>query len=268
MNSENFVENIFSLHFAASLHGGTVIRPVFYEYPRDSRTYSLSHQFFWGGSMLIAPVVYEGAQNVKAYLPRDDWYSLFDYKYGQLIDYGDQTFPAPWTSLIPVLVRGGSILPRQKPGLTTEASRKNEFELLIAPGAKIKREGYAEGFLYWDDGESVIESFSTYNYYYWKFTYASTDEAAVISIKMDHKADRLNIPTLDTVEIFNYNNTADFNTFKLNGKKVELDQKALSYNKDTKILTISKKGLIDLTSGESIELSWENVSLIFDLTYN
>ncbi|VDK57865.1 unnamed protein product [Cylicostephanus goldi] len=146
----SYLPYLYSLHFQASMYGKTVIRPVFYEFPEDSKTHDLGYEFLWGSSMLIAPVLHEGATEVKAYLPKDDWYSLFDYKYGQLISYGNQTFPAPWTSLIPVLVRGtsskfglshtaiyvttgGSILPRQKPDVTTEYTRKNAFELLVAP---------------------------------------------------------------------------------------------------------------------------------------
>ncbi|VDN32600.1 unnamed protein product, partial [Cylicostephanus goldi] len=96
-----------SLHFEASLYGRTVIRPLFYEYPEDSRTHDLGNEFLWGSSMLIAPVLYQGARSVNAYLPKNDWYSLFDHEYGQLFGKGDHTFPAPWTSLIPVLVKGG-----------------------------------------------------------------------------------------------------------------------------------------------------------------
>ncbi|VDM68399.1 unnamed protein product [Strongylus vulgaris] len=134
----SYLPYLFSLHFVASLDGGTVIRPLFYEFPKDRRTHDINYQFLWGSSMLIAPVVHKGATSVEVYLPKDDWYSLFDYNYGQLIEYGDQAFPAPRTSLIPVLVRGrkhsGSILPRQQPNVTTEYTRKNAFELLIAPG--------------------------------------------------------------------------------------------------------------------------------------
>ncbi|KAK6016748.1 hypothetical protein OSTOST_17765, partial [Ostertagia ostertagi] len=73
------------------------------------------------------------AKSVHAYLPEGTWYSLYDHDYGQLMREGYQKFPAPWTSLIPVFVRGGSILPRQAPEKTTDASRQNPFELLIAP---------------------------------------------------------------------------------------------------------------------------------------
>ncbi|KHJ78985.1 hypothetical protein OESDEN_21384 [Oesophagostomum dentatum] len=88
------------------MNGGTVVRPLFYEYPKDENTYNLGHQFLWGSSLLVAPVVYQGATSVNAYLPEDDWYSLFDSNYGQLVNHGYQSLYAPVTSLIPVLVRG------------------------------------------------------------------------------------------------------------------------------------------------------------------
>ncbi|VDL71127.1 unnamed protein product [Nippostrongylus brasiliensis] len=122
-----------SLHFAASMHGETVIRPVFFEFPHDVETHNLGYQFLWGRSMLIAPVLYEAALKVEVYLPDDDWYSLFDDEYGTLIQPGYQKFDAPWTWLIPIFARGGSILPRQGEAMTTTESRKKPFELLIAP---------------------------------------------------------------------------------------------------------------------------------------
>ncbi|PIO59799.1 hypothetical protein TELCIR_18725 [Teladorsagia circumcincta] len=117
------------------MEGGTVIRPLFYEYPKDNHTHSLDHQFLWGRSMLVAPVLHEDANSVEVYLPKDDWYSLYDFKYGEACESGIREYPAPLTSLIPVFVRGGSILPRQAANTTTSASRKNAFELLIAPAS-------------------------------------------------------------------------------------------------------------------------------------
>lgn len=61
---------------------------------------------------------------------------------------GNHTFEAPWTSLPPVFIRGlhkkhkkieqnflgGHIIPRQVPDMTLTATRKNDFQLLIASG--------------------------------------------------------------------------------------------------------------------------------------
>lgn len=58
--------------------------------------------------------------------------------------------PAP-TDHIPIQVRGGYIIPMQEPGMTTEASRKNPFSLLVA----LDETGSASGDVYLDDGESL-----------------------------------------------------------------------------------------------------------------
>lgn len=66
---------------------------------------------------------------------------------------------------IPLMIRGGFILPAQKPANTTTYSRKNNFELLIT----LDHVNEAKGELYWDDGDSlgiycinIIISFGNY----------------------------------------------------------------------------------------------------------
>lgn len=50
-------QSLLSLHFKASMQGGTVARPVFFEFPGDVVAPSLSHQFMWGPAILVIPVV-------------------------------------------------------------------------------------------------------------------------------------------------------------------------------------------------------------------
>ena len=58
--------------------------------------------------------------------------------------------PAP-VDHIPIHVRGGHIVPMQGPGMTTVASRKNPFSLLVA----LDDAGSASGEVYLDDGDSL-----------------------------------------------------------------------------------------------------------------
>ncbi|WKX94053.1 hypothetical protein Q1695_011367 [Nippostrongylus brasiliensis] len=206
------------------MHGETVIRPVFFEFPHDVETHNLGYQFLWGRSMLIAPVLYEAALKVEVYLPDDDWYSLFDDEYGTLIQPGYQKFDAPWTWLIPIFARGGSILPRQGEAMTTTESRKKPFELLIAPSVS---DNSASGFMYWDDGEVIVDSFDKHNYYHWTFKYTADDYGASLSIKMEHRANSLEIPTLDLLEIFNYRYEPDLSSFTRNGNQVRVGVKVI-----------------------------------------
>ncbi|XGW11778.1 hypothetical protein V3C99_012895 [Haemonchus contortus] len=252
-----YMPYLFSLHFAASKMGGTVVRPVFYEFPKDVETHDLGYQFLWGHSMMIVPVVYPNVSVVRAYLPKSDWFSIYDHKYGQLMQHGYQEYPASWTSLIPVFVRGGSILPRQTPNMTTSSSRQNAFELLIAPNVSSDR-NTATGFLYWDDGESVVESFGTHDYYHWSFEYHADNQGAYLSVRTEHLTKSLTIPTIDTLEIFNYNYYPDFSSFKLNGKKVDIDTQNSHYDNIKGILYITTKNLVNVSSGDLANLTWEH----------
>ena len=48
-------------------------------------------------------------------------------------------------------IRGGYIIPMQEPAMTTVASRKNPFSLLVA----LDGAGMSRGDMYLDDGESL-----------------------------------------------------------------------------------------------------------------
>lgn len=60
------------------------------------------------------------------------------------------TVPAP-RDTIPLHVRGGHILPTQRPARNTAAARRLPMGLIVAIG----RDRQASGQLFWDDGESI-----------------------------------------------------------------------------------------------------------------
>ncbi len=123
-------------------------------YPDDSNTRAIQTQFFYGPSLLINPVTEETSNSVSFYLPSDVWYDFATLSpvsgAGTTISYSNVT-----DSDIPILVRGGSIIPlRVKSANTTTALRSQDFELLVAPG----KDGKAQGSLYLDDGYSLVQN--------------------------------------------------------------------------------------------------------------
>lgn len=79
----------------------------------------------------------------------DTWYEFpSGVKMNTVGQYVD--LPAP-LSTINVHVRGGFILPLQAPGANLVLGRQNAFSLLVARS----QNGYANGTLYWDDGDSI-----------------------------------------------------------------------------------------------------------------
>jgi alpha-D-xyloside xylohydrolase len=96
--------------YAAEAHrtGVPILRHLVLEYPEDPRAATAEYQYLLGESLLVAPVIEQGAVNRKLYLPKGDW---LNYWTGVHLTGGtDVTVPAPLDQ-IPIFVRAGSILP-------------------------------------------------------------------------------------------------------------------------------------------------------------
>ena len=100
-------------------------------------------------------LLFQGQTDVSAYIPEDTWY---DYKNGSAIPFHGEwvTLSAP-LDIINVHQRGGSIIPTQRDGITTEEARKLPFSLQVALDSKKE----ATGFLFCDDGETIGEKYSS-----------------------------------------------------------------------------------------------------------
>lgn len=148
---------IYTTFYLAHTTGSTVMRALAWEFPDDPTLASADRQFLLGSSVLITPVLTQGAVTVDGVFPGvgdgEVWYDWYNQS-AVMARAGDNvTIDAP-LGHIPVYVRGGSVLPMQEPGLTTAASRKNPWSLLVG----LSGEGMASGVLYVDDGESLVQN--------------------------------------------------------------------------------------------------------------
>nr|XP_020652659.1 maltase-glucoamylase, intestinal-like [Pogona vitticeps] len=157
---------LYTLFFEAHVSGNTVARGLMHEFPADLETHGIDRAFLWGPALMITPVLQEGARSVDVYFPDASW---FDYYTGDKIPASSHnkyvSVDAPLEK-IPLFIRGGSILPTQKPATRTAKSRLNPFGLIIA----VDEQGQAYGSLFWDDGES-IDTVESGNYFLTKYTY-------------------------------------------------------------------------------------------------
>jgi alpha-glucosidase len=141
--------------YLAHTTGSTVMTALAWEFPNDPSLASADRQFLLGPSILVTPVLDQGATTVNGVFPGlkegTVWYDWYNQTAITGVAPGQNvTIDAP-LGHIPVYVRGGSVIPMQEPGYTTEASRKNPWALLVA----LSQEGTAAGSLYVDDGESL-----------------------------------------------------------------------------------------------------------------
>jgi len=87
-------------------HGDPVMRPMFYGYPDDDRSWQVDDQYLFGPDLLVAPVLQPGARQREVFLPAGgSWTELSS---GRRFDGGQVvTVEAP-LAVIPVLARNDS----------------------------------------------------------------------------------------------------------------------------------------------------------------
>ncbi len=130
----------------ASVTGIPALRPLFLEYPGKEHAAKIEDEFLFGSDLLVAPVLWEGAESRSVYFPPGDW---FDYWTGKK-HIGDTTIQAPVTiNSIPMYVRGGGFIFRQPVVQYTGEMPGNPLQVLIAPATE------SQSFLYEDDGHSL-----------------------------------------------------------------------------------------------------------------
>jgi alpha-glucosidase len=148
---------IYTLMYQAHTAGSPVMRALAWEFPDDPSLASADRQFLLGPSIMVTPVLVQGATTVNGVFPGAGkgtiWYDWYTGVAVEAVAGQNMTIDAP-LGHIPVYVRGGSVLPLQEPALTTAQARKNPWSILAALGS----DGKATGDLYVDDGESVAPS--------------------------------------------------------------------------------------------------------------
>jgi alpha-glucosidase (family GH31 glycosyl hydrolase) len=136
---------IYSAAHQAYADGVPMMRPLVLEYPEDRQTYDVDDQYLFGDFLMIAPVTVEGARARSVYLPAGVW---FDYWTGERHDGSRRIdYPAPVETL-PILVKGGGILPMQPEMAYVDEKPVDPLTLEVFPS------GRSQLTLYEDDGRS------------------------------------------------------------------------------------------------------------------
>ncbi|KAF8631083.1 hypothetical protein AX17_005169 [Amanita inopinata Kibby_2008] len=137
----------------ASVAGIPVLRPQYVMFPQDKNGYDVDEQYYIGQSgLLVKPVTEKGATEASVYLAEDQVYYDYFTHHVYRGASGGQTVTVPAAlHQIPLLVRGGSIVPtRERPRRASTLMKHDPFTLRVA----LDNAGNARGELYLDDGES------------------------------------------------------------------------------------------------------------------
>ncbi|KAK5169939.1 hypothetical protein LTR04_005570 [Oleoguttula sp. CCFEE 6159] len=147
------LDYIYTALYHQNQTGEPLLNPMFFSYPNDANTFSLQYQYFYGDSILVAPVTEENSTSVDIYLPNDQFYDFYTYApvrgNGAMLSLTNVAY-----TTIPLYIKGGSIVPfRSSSANTTTELRTKNFNIVVAPGL----DGTASGSLYLDEGDALAQ---------------------------------------------------------------------------------------------------------------
>jgi alpha-D-xyloside xylohydrolase len=94
---------------AAHERGAPVMRPLFYDFPRDAASWEVEDEYMLGPELLVAPVMAEGQREREAYLPKGArWANAWT---GERLEGGQRVRVDAPLDRIPLFLRDGRELP-------------------------------------------------------------------------------------------------------------------------------------------------------------
>ena len=130
----------------ASETGIPAFRPLFVEFPGDSRTWDQDDQFMFGSDLIVAPVLRPGDRERGVFLPKGNWYDFFT---GRAYT-GDRYINVPVTlGTLPVFVRAGAFIFQQPVVQHTGEMAGQPLHVTVFPAPS------SSSTLYEDDGATL-----------------------------------------------------------------------------------------------------------------
>ncbi len=136
---------LYSAVRECTVTGLPVMRALWLHYTDDPKAVECPDEYLWGRDILVVPVVENGANSRKIYLPRGVWY---DFWTRERLEGGREFMRPVDLETIPLYVRAGTILPLGPVKQYTGEQVDQPLSVSIYPGAD------ASFLLYEDDGRS------------------------------------------------------------------------------------------------------------------
>lgn len=126
-----------------------LVRPLFWEFPRDPESAAQDSEWMFGDGLLVSPVVAEGATSQQVYLPQGEWIDYATGKHYKGVENIQISVDSATWKNIPLFVRSGSILATQPVEQYADQQPVTELTLDVFPSAAAAR-----FVVYDDDGKT------------------------------------------------------------------------------------------------------------------
>ncbi|HZL13875.1 MAG TPA: alpha-xylosidase [Verrucomicrobiae bacterium] len=120
-----------------SEHGLPMVRALFVEFPDDPGSWNVDDEYFFGSSILVAPLFHENETGRNVYLPPGSW---IDFQTGKNYSGGWQKIEAGKIPEI-ILVRDGTVIPEIKLAQSTKDMDWSKIDLAVFAKNSTKAKG-------------------------------------------------------------------------------------------------------------------------------
>jgi len=122
----------YATAWAVTHHAGSIMRPLYSQFPNDPAGFENSSEYMFGSSFLVSPVTDKGVTNQEIYLPAaSKW---FDFWTGEVFKGGQTVKRETPIEIIPLYVKAGSIVPWGPKVQYATEKRWNDLDIRIYPG--------------------------------------------------------------------------------------------------------------------------------------
>ena len=152
--AKNIIENRYammpynySLAYKQARYGEPLMRPLYYEFPKDTTACKIEDEYMWGSDILVAPVTEKGAKTKKIYFPSGyNWFvpGFFlneTIQGGTTVDYNVENFN------LPVFYKEGSFIYKEENNSMDlcylNSKHPSKTELLFDDG--LSKNSFADG---------------------------------------------------------------------------------------------------------------------------
>jgi alpha-glucosidase (family GH31 glycosyl hydrolase) len=97
--------------YRASQTGAPVIGAMFLDQPGDANLHDMDEQYMFGPSLLVAPVLEDGARRRRVYFPAGEWIN-FNQPSQRIVSRGQWRWVEAPLEIVPCFARAGAIVPR------------------------------------------------------------------------------------------------------------------------------------------------------------
>ncbi len=200
----------YTLTFESHTKGYPIVRPLFYEFPKDTAAYNVDDQYLFGPDLLIAPILTADQEMRKVYLPAGvSWYNFWTKK---LVEGGRSVALPVSIKDIPIFVKAGSFITRAFPANSTDeyCTLSLDVDYYLNDASVVD-----SGEVYFDDG-ALFGAYEKGAYRLMKMRGSKQDKGKVLTVSFSSEGNGyLYEPDMHYITLHLIGNTEDF-------RKVEL----------------------------------------------